>query len=218
MSLDLRDYFWHIMITLGLFVVILFGAIALSLRFSDDITYTDDLQVTEPSVTIVDPQLGNAHAPVEIISYSDYACSSCATVESILLDFMQSHPNDIRLVWKDMPNETRHSEAVRAAIAARCAAKQGKFWEYNAALFAGQASLNDTLYQTIASDLGMDTPSFSSCLTSEDTRPLVERTLSEGLALEITATPTLFVNGERFTGSLSKSEITNVLSAAIAKR
>ena len=117
----MREYFWHIIITLGLFVIIIFGATALNLRFSNEINYTDEQNITEPSITIVDPQLGNADAPVVVVTYSDYSCGSCATVEGILLDFIQKHPNDIRLIWKDMPNETRHSEAVRSAIAARCA-------------------------------------------------------------------------------------------------
>jgi protein-disulfide isomerase len=211
----MREYFWHIIITLSLFVVILFGATALSLRFSNDITYTDAQHIVEPSVTIVDPQLGNEDASIVVVTYSDFSCGSCATIEGILLDFLQKYPNDLRIVWKDMPNETRHSEAMRSAIAARCAAKQGKFWEYNALLFAHQSQLGNDLYQSIAADIGMDTPSFSLCLEHEDTRPLVERALSEGLALEIAATPTLFINGERFVGGLSKTEIERVLSAAM---
>ncbi len=213
----MREYFWHIIIGLGLIVVIIFGVTALSLRFSNDITYTDTQTISEPSVTIVDPQLGDADAAVTVVTYSDFACGSCATVENILLSFFQKHPEDIRIVWKDMPNETRHSEAIRSSIAARCAGKQGKFWEFNAKLFANQATLGNDLYQTIASDVGIDTPSFSTCLENEDARPLVERTLSEGLALEITATPTLYINGERFTGSLSQSELEKVLTAAMVK-
>lgn len=212
----MREYFWHIILTLGLFVVIIFGATVLSLRFSHNITYTDSLSVTEPSITIVDPQLGSEDASVVVVMYSDFSCGSCATIESILLEFMQHNPNNVRFVWKDMPNETRHDEAMRAAIAARCAGKQGAFWEYNAELFSHQETLGDELYPSLASELGLDTPTFSACLENEDTRPLVERTLSEGLALEITATPTLFVNGERFTGSLSKAEIEKVLSEALA--
>ncbi|MEK9157548.1 MAG: thioredoxin domain-containing protein, partial [Patescibacteria group bacterium] len=121
------------------------------------------------------------------------------------------------IVWKDMPNETRHSEAIPSAIAARCAGKQGKFWEFNAQLFANQSTLSSDLYQTIAADVGLDTPSFSLCVSNEDTLPLVERTLAEGLALKITATPTLFINNERFTGSLSQSEIDRAISAAMVK-
>lgn len=213
----MREYFWHIIITLGLFVVLIFGATALSLRFSNDITYTDSEAITAPAITVVDPQLGKEDAPVTVVAYSDYTCASCATIESILVSFLQEHPGSIRIVWKDMPNETRHSEAIPSAIAARCAGKQGKFWEFNAQLFANQSRLGNDLYQTIASSIGLDTPSFSLCLDSEDTRPLVERTLAEGLALQITATPTLFINNERFTGSLSKSEIDRAISAAMVK-
>lgn len=213
----MREYFWHIIITLGLFVGLMFGATALSLRFSNDITYTDTTTLDTPSVTIVDPQLGNENAAITVVTYSDYACAGCATVEEILLNYFVNHPQDVRIIWKDMPNETRHSEAVTSAIAARCAGKQGKFWEFNAQLFANQSKLGTDLYQTLASELGLDTPTFSSCVNNEDTLPLVERTLSEGLALQITATPTLFINNERFTGNLSKSEIESVLNAALKK-
>lgn len=213
----MREYFWHIIITLGMFVVLIFGATVLSLRFSNDINYTDSEAISTPAVTIVDPQLGDEDAPVTVVAYSDYACASCATIESILMSFLQEHPGSIRIVWKDMPNETRHSEAIPSAIAARCAGKQGKFWEFNAQLFANQSTLSSTLYQTIAADVGLDTPSFSLCVSNEDTRPLVERTLAEGLALQITATPTLFINNERFTGSLSKSEIDRAISAALTE-
>lgn len=213
----MREYFWHIIITLGLFVVLIFGATALSLRFSNEITYTDSEAISTPSITIVDPQLGSEDAPVTVVAFSDYACPSCGTIESILINFLRENPESIRVVWKDMPNETRHSEAIPSAIAARCAGKQGKFWEFNTQLFANQSLLGEELYQNIASELGLDTPSFSTCTTNEDTRPLVERTLSEGLALQITATPTLFINNERFTGSLSASEIERALRAAMIK-
>ncbi|NBS68250.1 DsbA family protein [bacterium] len=214
----MREYFWHILITLGLFVVIIFGATALSLRFSNQITYTDSIAVSTPSVTIVDPQIGGGEeTSVTVVTYSDYACSGCASVEEILMEILQKNPDKLRIVWKDMPNETRHSEAFPAAVAARCAGKQGKFWEFNALLFANQSRLGKDLYQSIASEVGLDTPTFSSCFENEDTRPLVERTLAEGFALEVTATPTLFINGERFTGSLSKAEIEKVLNAAMKK-
>lgn len=213
----MREYFWHIIITLGLFVVLIFGATALSLRFSNEITYTDSEVISTPSITIVDPQFGSEDAPVTVVTFSDYACPSCATTENILINFLREHPNSIRIVWKDMPNETRHSEAIPSAIAARCAGKQGKFWEFNTQLFANQSMLSEELYQNLASELGLDTPSFSSCMSNEDTRPLVERTLSEGLALQVTATPTLFINNERFTGSLSKAEIERVITAAMVK-
>jgi len=213
----MREYFWHIIITLGLFVVLIFGATVLSLQFSNDINYTDGETISAPAITIVDPQLGEEDAPVTVVTYSDYACASCGTIENILITFLQEHPESIRIVWKDMPNETRHSEAIPSAIAARCAGKQGKFWEFNAQLFANQPLLSSDLYQTIASDIGLDTPSFSLCISREDTLPLVERTLAEGLALQITATPTLFINNERFTGSLSKSEIDRAINAAMVK-
>ncbi|MEK9157095.1 MAG: thioredoxin domain-containing protein, partial [Patescibacteria group bacterium] len=97
----MREYFWHIIVTLGLFVVLIFGATVLSLQFSNDINFTDSEAISTPAITIVDPQLGDADAPVTVVTYSDYACASCATIESILVSFLQEHPGSIRIVWKD---------------------------------------------------------------------------------------------------------------------
>ena len=213
----MRSYFWHIIIALGLFALFVFGGMIFAMRFSNDITFTDEELITAPSITIVDPRVGNENAPITIVLYSDYACPSCANVEQMLVAFLVKHPQDVRLVWKDMPNETRHAQAMPAAIAARCAGKQEKFWEYHDALFAQQSALSPELYLSLATALNLDSPSFSSCIEKESTRPLVERTLAEGLALQVTATPTLFINGQRFTGSLSQAEIERVLTAELAK-
>lgn len=204
------------MIALGFLVLFFFGATILNLRFSHDITFTGEERIAIPSVTIADPQLGTADALVKITVFSDFSCGSCATLDSMLMEFLLKYPEETLLVWKDMPNETRHSEALRAALAARCAGKQGKFWEYHAQLFARQSQLGEDLYHTLAGEIGLDTPSFALCLEQEETRPLVERTLSEGFALDITATPTFFVNGERFTGSLSKTDVERVLHEALS--
>ncbi len=211
----MREYFWHILIAFGLLVLLSFGAIALSLRFSNDIRYTDTITVTTPAITIADPQYGGSDAPVTLVTYSDYSCGGCANLSKAVFALLEKYPQKIRLVWKDMPNEARNAEAMPSALAARCAGKQGKFWEYHTLLFANHDRLGNEVYQSIANEVGLDASTFLTCMEREDTRPLVERTLSEGLALEITATPTVFINGSRFTGNLSQSELEKALLSAL---
>ena len=50
----------------------------------------------------------------------------------------------LRLEWKDFPYQGR--ESVDAALAARAAQAQGKFWEYHDLIYANQSSGNSGGY------------------------------------------------------------------------
>ena len=49
-------------------------------------------------------------------------------------EVMKAYPNDVKLVFKQMPLGF-HQMAKPAALAALAAAKQGKFWEVHSLLF-----------------------------------------------------------------------------------
>jgi len=196
----------------------MFAFFFLSLRVKNDITFTDDLPtITTPVVTIADPALGPATAKVTIVDFGDYSCASCESVDTALIELTKLYPQDLRIVWKDMPNTTAHPEALNAAMAARCAAKQDTdiFFTYHTYLFANQGSLGTELYSTLATQLGLNAESLTNCVTKQDTLPLVQRTYEEGLALKISATPTIFINGTRFTGTLAKADINAAIKAAL---
>lgn len=154
----------------------------------------------QPTVTFVNPALGPADAKVTLVVFGDYLCASCADLSAALRQLAREMPNDVRVVWKDLP--TRQS-AVKAAIAARCAGVQGKFWEYHSLLMAQQTSINDTSLPLFAQQIGLDTTEFQNCLDNETTRPLVERDYEEGVRLNIDAAPFMFVGERRISGALT---------------
>ncbi len=206
------------MISLGILAVIVVVFLISSLRFSDSITYTDEETLTTPSVTVADPQRGNTEAKVRIVVFSDYACPSCATLDTTLQALSEKYPDDLLVVWKDMPNDTRYPQAIPAAIAARCAGEQKQFWAYHDLLLQNQAQLGDELYSGIATSLKLNEQTFNRCRETESTKPLVERTFNEGIALGITATPTVWINDERYTGLTSTSELERAFKTALNKK
>ncbi len=211
-------YFWHAIIAITLLAAAMFAFFFLSIQTKNHISYTDELPtLSAPEVTIADPSLGPATARVTIVDFGDYACPSCKSVDSTLTELSNIYPNDLRIIWKDMPNTSAHPEALNAAMAARCAAKQDSsiFFLYHDNLFANQGSLGTELYSTLATQLGLKAETLTNCLTKQDTLPLVQRTYEEGLALKISATPTIFINGARFTGTLAKSDINAAIKAAL---
>ncbi len=161
-----------------------------------------------PVVTFVNPSHGPASAKVTIVSYEDFECTVCNELNPVLESVQKAFPNDVKFVWKDMPNDSAHPNATPAAIAAHCAAQQGKFWEYGQALFQQQASLSDATYTQIATALRLNTIKFNNCVATKDTLPIIQKDAEEGTALGIVATPTLFVGTQRFVGLDTVDELT----------
>lgn len=208
-------YYWHFITAVGVIGAIVLIFFLFSLRVRNDVTFTDEAAITEPTVTFVDPTRGASNAKVTIVDFGDYQCDGCKQLEDKLASVLADFPNDVRVVWKDMPNET-HAEAMNAAIAARCAGEQDKFWEFHDALFANQAVLGSELYTAIATELELRDRAFASCLADADTKPLVERSYEEGLALQLTVTPTIYINGERYSGDVELSTLKAVVRGLIA--
>lgn len=210
-------YFWHFLVGASVIVVFIILFFSFSLGVKDKISFTDNVTLTEPTITIADPSLGSATAPVTIVNFGDYQCESCAQLEMSLVALRAEYTDSLRIVWKDMPNTSQHEEALNAAVAAHCAGEQKSFWEYHTLLMANQASLGPELYSEIATELGLNSRAFARCSEDQNTLPLVQRGFDEGLALGIAATPTLFVNDERYTGAMSTTEIRRLIDKIISE-
>ena len=117
-----------------------------------------------------------------------------------------------------MPNESVHPLATPAAIAAHCADRQGRFSTYIQELFNRQAILSEDHLRQIAQDVGLNMSAFQTCYDSRDTLPIVKKDYQEGLALGLTATPTLFINGERLVGAVTLDELIQYVERARTKK
>ncbi len=211
-------YFWHFLVAAGAVTLLTVLFFVFSLDVKNNINFTNEIAITEPTITTIDPSLGPLGAAVTIVSFGDYGCASCADLDASLTTLHTTYPNDVRIVWKDMPNTSQHPEALNAAMAARCAGEQKKFWEYHTLLMANQPNLGADLYTEIATELGLRDNAFTRCLDSQTTLPFVQHGFEEGVSLGITATPTFYLNNTRYTGSMSTSEIKRLVDTALATR
>lgn len=172
--------------------------------------------IASPTVTIVDPKRGNPEAKVSIVEFSDYQCAYCRQMEPILNAALTKYP-DLQLVWKDLPDQTAHAESLNAAIAARCAGRQGKFWEYHDALFTDQDWLGSDLYPKIADELGLNATKFQACIDNGDETPIVQRNVDEAIALGVDGTPYFFIGESRISGAVKPDELTAILDKVMAQ-
>lgn len=173
--------------------------------------------LTRPTVTFVDPSTGPEDAKVTIVEFGDFQCQPCKNLSDSLSAVLRSFPDDVRLVWKDMPNESAHPVATLAAVAAQCANRQGKFWEYHDALFERQTYLSEDELLSAAGDVGLDVDAFSKCYDNRDTLEVVRRDFEEGQALGILATPTVYVGDNAASGALTVEQLTAAVRAALMK-
>ena len=109
----------------------------------------------------------------------------------------------LRIEWRDFPYLGQ--ESVNAALAARAAAEQGRFWEYHDLLYESQGSgsggaFSDEKLSGFARDLGLDVGRFESDFGSEAVAAAVQEDFEAGQSAGISGTPTFEVNGRRLVG------------------
>lgn len=155
-----------------------------------------------------DRTLGSPSAPVTIDVWADFQCPFCdqfaTTVEPrIITDFVTT--GQAKLVAHDFAfigQGRSPDESTDAATAARCASRSGKYWEYAEYLWANQGAENSGGFRKerldqVATAVGLDLTQFDQCLTDQSIRSSVATETSQGAALGITGTPTVFVNGQK---------------------
>ena len=157
------------------------------------------LRAPEPPVFAIatddQPSRGRADAPVTILEFTDYECSSCAGEQPVLEKLAEEYGGKLRIVVRDYPL-AQHAHARKAAEAAEAARRQGKYWEYSAVLYAEQANLGVDKLKEYASQVGLDRKEFDTALDSGRYADQVERDRQDGLKLGVNSTPTVFVNGK----------------------
>ncbi len=143
---------------------------------------------------------GPEDAPISIIEYSDFQCPFCRQVQPALGELQAKYGDKVRWSFKDLPLNSIHPQAQKAAEAARCAAEQDKFWEFRAELFAS-TSITRELFDRTAEGLGVDMDDFAACLDSDRHRDAVMADSAEAESMGISGTPAFVINGILLTGA-----------------
>jgi protein-disulfide isomerase len=167
------------------------------------------------------PSKGPANAPVVIQEISDYQCPFCSRVLPTIEQLMTAFPNQIRLVWRDLPLPF-HPNAHIAAQAAREVQRQGgdeKFWAYNAKLFENQRDLTRETLERLATELGgINMAQFRQALDTERHKAAVDADMAAAQAVGINGTPGFVINGTVISGAVPYEQFEAAVRAALAAR
>ena len=164
------------------------------------------------------PQIGSKNAPVTIVEFGDYGCSSCliwasAGMRQQLLD---KYGDKVRFVWADFPVITLDSP--KAAEAGRCAYDQGKFWEYQDYVYNNYQSLKIPYLKFYARSIGLNQAMFDQCLDSGVKEAEVNLDFRDAMIRSFHATPTFLINNKvQIVGLASLDKFAAVIDPILAE-
>ncbi len=162
--------------------------------------------------------LGSVSAPVVMVEYADYRCPFCAAFDKDTLPALTKKYVDtgvLRVEWRDFP--VFGQQSFDAAVAARAAAQQGRFWQYHHALYAlapamAHANLTRPVLLDTARKVGVpNMAAFTAALDSAELKAQVQADAAEAQALGASGTPTFLVGSQPLVGAQPLSVFSQVI-------
>jgi len=157
--------------------------------------------------------LGSKNAPITMVEFTDYQCPFCRQFHTTTFNELKKNYIDtgkVRFYSRDLPLDTLHPNAIRAAQAARCAADQGQFWTMRDIMGSNPDKLDMDHLAGFATDLHLDVLAFRNCVQSDKYKNAVQGDVVEAMKIGAQATPSFVigkstaegVDGEVMVGAL----------------
>ncbi len=171
----------------------------------------DNVEITKDDFVI-----GKTDAPVTLIEYASLTCPHCAAFHNQVLPTLKKDYIDtgkMRMVYRDFPLDQL---ALTGSMLARCAGRD-RYHPFINALFQQQASWSRsnnplTALSKLARLGGMSQQDFEACIKNQEIADAVLKQRIEGQKkFEIGSTPTIIVNGQKFSGGLTVEQFRAVV-------
>ena len=142
-----------------------------------------------------------------IVEFGDLQCPACKAAQPAIEALIAAEPN-ARFVFQNFPLEM-HNWAAKGADYADCVAQASNdaFWKFIAKTYDGQADITaenaDEKLTALADTSGVKGADIATCAKSPATKARVDTSIALGKSVNVTGTPTLFING-RSVGNISQ--------------
>ncbi len=179
------------------------------------------------------PVRGNASAKVTIINFDDLECPFCAKMHAVFFpDTMNHYQGLVKFIYIDYPLTSIHPWAMHAAVNANCLAGQSgtAYWNYVDYLHTNGSEIsgpdNDLAKAALRLDQlagqegardHLDSSKLQACVAKQDDSQ-IRAEMKAGDKLGVDATPTFFVNGERWSGLLDETQLWTMIDRALREQ
>jgi protein-disulfide isomerase len=175
------------------------------------------------------PTRGNKDAKVVVVNFDDFQCPFCSRMHQTLFpELLKEYGDRVQFVYKDYPLSEIHPWATHAAVDANCLAAQNNdaYWDFADHIHANQREVNsekgrdaqfaalDRLTTEQGQKHNLDQTKLQSCVKAQN-EDTIKASMREAEGVGVTATPTLFVNGQEMDGALPVSEMRAALDRAL---
>jgi protein-disulfide isomerase len=155
-----------------------------------------------------DPTWGDEKAPVTIVVFTDFQCPYCKKLHATLADLKQQYGDKkLRLVYKHMPlamhPQARSAADTSAAVWALSGDKA--FFTFAAEAFE-RLNAQGTVGEVVSAT-GTDAAAVQKLLAAGKPQKKVDADLALATKLDVTGTPSSFVNGVRVGGAESRDKL-----------
>jgi protein-disulfide isomerase len=150
---------------------------------------------------------GRIDAPITLLEYGDYQCPYCGEAYPIVKAIQERLGDRLCFAFRNFPLANMHPYAEHAAEAAEAADAQGHFWEMHDVLFENQNALDDDNLAEYAEALGLDARRLIEEVAKGAHSARVREDFRGGVRNGVNGTPTFFINGERYDGSLDAAAL-----------
>ena len=166
---------------------------------------------------------GQANVPVTVVEYMDFQCPACGAYYPVVEQLLKELGDQVKVVIRHYPLIQVHPNALAAARAAEAASRQGKFFEMYDMLYGNQkewstaADPSKSIFPSYAGKIGIDGEKFKNDIADATIDAVITADRASGDQLNISGTPTFFINGEQIKNPASFEAFKSLVEEAVKK-
>jgi protein-disulfide isomerase len=165
------------------------------------------------------PSHGPQDAAITIVEFGDLECPACKAAQPNITKLMEEEPK-ARLIFENYPLEQIHKWALTGAKYLDCLGQNNPaVWKFIATVYDHQSEINeqnvDQMLKGYVKDSGGDPNAVAACVAKPETEKRVRESMALAENLDVTSTPTFFINGRRIVGFSANSTPYDAVKAMV---
>jgi len=155
------------------------------------------------------PVHGPKDATTTIVEFGDLECPACKAAQPNIAKLMEEEPK-VKLVFQNYPLP-QHKWAMTAAKYLDCLGRQNNdaAWKFIATTYDHQSDITEQnveqMLKGYVKDAGGDPDAVAACASKPDTEKRVHDSMALGEKLDVSSTPTFFIDGRKLVGFANNS-------------